>query len=777
MRQLIRWGAVILALLVVFGLSQTGMLASLDRRLNDWHFASTTTPVSGTTVVVEIDSKSLAEIGVWPWPRSLHARLLDQLMAANVDMVAFDIDFSSASTLFDDAIFAASLEQAGGYAILASFAQTNADGTVTFARPNHQFADLADAALVNVLLDPITGRAHSLPAQASDAQGTIPALAVELARPSFDLPEIIEVDFSLDLAALPRFSFTDVLYGRVDPSELAGKQIIVGASAIELRDFFQVPLHGVIAGPVLQALAVETLKAGRVIVDWGSLPGLGVAAFIAMIMLLRRQRAPIPVLLGILGLSALSGEALAYHAYTELDILVDTGSFHVGLVLLFGLALADDGYRHLQGRRSALQRMQYLASHDAATGLWSRQGLLEQPPPAVPLAMVLLHVPATDELRALLGHDLVQKLLSRFAKRLDHTGFSELARVAGASFAMTRRDDGDADKLAASARHLASTLCGTYDVDGHTLHIDVLAGYSAGTTSRADLLNQAETALIHARSNRLTVRGFSAADQVAMGRRRRLDRDLRQALLRGQLRLIYQPQVDMVSREIIGAETLMRWEHPELGLISPAEFIPLAEETGQIIELGRWIISEACRQAMEWPAPITVAVNVSPIQFQHDDICQAVAAALRNTGLPAHRLELEITESSRVTDPKRVHDVMWRLQKLGIQLSIDDFGTGYSSLGYFRDLPFDTVKIDQSFVRNRTAEQDIALLAAIIELSKKMGKHTVAEGVEDEATARNLAQMGCTYGQGYYFGRPMPHDVLCTRLTETASPAGLEAQA
>ncbi|GAB5428467.1 MAG: hypothetical protein Devi2KO_19260 [Devosia indica] len=239
----------------------------------------------------------------------------------------------------------------------------------------------------------------------------------------------------------------------------------------------------------------------------------------------------------------------------------------------------------------------------------------------------------------------------------------------------------------------------------------------------------------------------------------------------------FQPQVDLKSRNIIGAEALMRWDHPELGPVSPAEFIPLAEETGLIVELGRWILFEACQQAAAWPSPITVAVNVSPIQFQHVDLAATVANALRSSGLPASRLELEITESSRVTDPGRVHAVMWQLRDLGVRLAIDDFGTGYSSLSYFRDLPFDLVKIDQSFVRDRTSASDRNLLAAIVDLAARMDKLTIAEGVEDEATACLLGTLGCNYGQGYYFSRPISDTDMHAILAAPArNPPGLVAQ-
>lgn len=764
MPQLIRWSALTVVTLVLLGLTLGGMLSSLDSRLSDWRLALNSIPASGNTVLVEIDSKSLEEIGVWPWPRSLHASLLDRLMEAGADEVAFDIDFSSASDLFDDALFTAALERAGGYAWLAAFAQANVHRAMAFSRPLPEFASAAGPVLVNVLLDPMTGRARSLPTFASDEYGTIPALAVQLIRPSIELPDILQVDFSIDMSGIPRFSYTDVLYGRVDPAALAGRKIVIGASAIELRDFFTVPRFGVIPGPLLQAMAVETLAAGRILTDWGSLPALLFTAALALGLMVFRRRLNLPSIGLLLLACTITGEALARLAYAHMELIVTTASLHIGMLFLFGLALADNGYKHLLARRDAQERLRYLATHDTSTGLLSRLGLLAQPESADRRMMIVLHIRAMDELRATLGHELVEGLLVQLSHRLSHTGFAEVARVAPAAFALCDLDHGDADRLSKTARQLTRTLSGNYNVDGHNLHVEVIAGYAAGTGVRADLLNQADTAVIQARSQRVAVRGFSPADQLAMDRHRQLDRDLRQAIGRNQLRLIFQPQVDLRTRRIVGAETLMRWEHPELGVISPEEFIPLAEETGLIVDLGRWVLWEACQQATQWPEPITVAVNVSPIQFQHEGFLTMVETALRRSGLPPSRLELEITESESVADPARVRTVMWRLQKLGIRLSIDDFGTGYSSLSYFRDLPFETVKIDQSFVRDRTSTEDRKLLGAIVALSAAMGKLTVAEGIEDEAVASQLAAMGCNLGQGYYFSRPVPGDTLCDLL-------------
>ena len=294
MRQLTRWLSVALLLGLVLLLGRTGLLASLDDGLQDWRLSMTSRPVSGDTVFVAVDSKSLAEVGTWPWPRSLYGRVLDRLMDAGADEVAFDIDFSSSSTPAEDAAFAAALERAGGFAVLAAFVQdTGADGLMV-SRPLPQFTQWADPVLVNVLIDGNAGHARWVPKSASDGSGPMEALAARLGQPTTTLPDLVTIDYSLDLSGIPRFSFTDVLDGHVAPELLAGKKVIVGASAIELRDFFHVPRYGIISGPLVQALAAETVRTGRIIRDFSGLPGLGLVAGLALVIL-ALGRAPVPV--------------------------------------------------------------------------------------------------------------------------------------------------------------------------------------------------------------------------------------------------------------------------------------------------------------------------------------------------------------------------------------------------------------------------------------------------------------------------------------------------
>jgi EAL domain-containing protein (putative c-di-GMP-specific phosphodiesterase class I) len=253
-----------------------------------------------------------------------------------------------------------------------------------------------------------------------------------------------------------------------------------------------------------------------------------------------------------------------------------------------------------------------------------------------------------------------------------------------------------------------------------------------------------------------------------------LESDLRVALERGQLRLHYQPTVDLATSEVVGFEALVRWYHPERGLITPIEFIPIAEATGLIVPLGRWVLEEACRQAVEWSQgeygrPLKMAVNVSVRQFDRADLVEVVAQILAETGMPANQLCLEMTESVLMTDTDDNLEQLVRLKALGVTLAIDDFGTGYSSLAYLRRFPVDTLKIDRSFVERLGAlTDDTALADTIVQLGKSLGMATVAEGIEEFGQLAALREMGCHFAQGYYFSRPVPAEEAGRLLREGA---------
>ncbi len=262
---------------------------------------------------------------------------------------------------------------------------------------------------------------------------------------------------------------------------------------------------------------------------------------------------------------------------------------------------------------------------------------------------------------------------------------------------------------------------------------------------------------------------FSPEMDENLRARQELETAMQQAMERGEISLMFQPQAALEDGSIIGVEALMRWMHPELGAVPPDRFIPVAEETGKIVELGRWILEAACREVATWPGQLRLSVNVSPIQFELVDVVAEVKEALTRSGFPAHRLDIEITEGIFMSNARPVIDALEKLRAIGIGIALDDFGTGYSSLGYLGRLPVDKIKIDQSFVKRLPGDQQAGvIIRAVMMLSEALDKIVIAEGIETADQAWMLKMMGCKVGQGYHFGRPKTATEMHALLGEAA---------
>jgi predicted signal transduction protein with EAL and GGDEF domain len=311
------------------------------------------------------------------------------------------------------------------------------------------------------------------------------------------------------------------------------------------------------------------------------------------------------------------------------------------------------------------------------------------------------------------------------------------------------------------ASRLVEVVGQPVDFNGQQIVSSVSIGIALSTTdgdTEEALIKNADLALYRAKSDgRATFRFFEAQMDAAAKARRALEIDLRQAVANNQLELHYQAQIDIFTDEVVGFESLVRWRHPARGLIPPAEFIPLAEETGLIGPIGEWVLNRACTDALSWPNTIKVAVNLSPVQFKNRNIAQFVEQVLKVTGLLPSRLELEITESVLLNDVDDNLVILRKLKSLGIRISMDDFGTGYSCLGSLRSFPFDKIKIDKSFVGDLEQNSDsTAIIHAVLRLGHSLGMATCAEGVESTEQLSFLRSEGCTEAQGYLYSKPQP---------------------
>jgi len=430
--------------------------------------------------------------------------------------------------------------------------------------------------------------------------------------------------------------------------------------------------------------------------------------------------------------------------------------------------------------REALQaRSQYLAYHDSLTGLGNRLLFKEHLEEALrdaslaphSAAVLFLDLDGFKSVNDTLGHSVGDLLLKSIAAKLRDIlrPTDRIARLGGDEFAILQTSGAQPASSFAMAEQILAIVGQQNIIDGHDVTVGASIGIAFGSPGETDaeiILKNADIAMYSAKSDgRGTYRVFDPEMDSVVQARRILERNLRSGFSNNEFKLFYQPLIDLQTKKVKAFEALIRWDHPERGLISPSEFIQVAEEMGLIVSLGEWVLRQACTAAMDWPEEICVSVNLSPLQFAKGNLVYTVVSALASSALPGSRLELEITESVLLEKSERNISILNQLRSLGIRISMDDFGTGYSSIGYLRSFPFDKIKIDQSFVRDLLGEEgSLAIVRAIAGLGVSFGIITTAEGVETEAQMRCLNLEGCTEVQGYFFSKPVPADEISELL-------------
>jgi len=451
----------------------------------------------------------------------------------------------------------------------------------------------------------------------------------------------------------------------------------------------------------------------------------------------------------------------------------------VFVIIALSLTAAWLAVRDRDQRARTDARMLHLAHQDALTGLANRLSFTESlseryrqgPSLGGGFALLMLDLDRFKVINDTLGHGMGDELLRRAAKRLLQAADGDfVARLGGDEFAVLAPSD--ATLLRSRAERIVDLLSRPFLIDGHVLEISTSIGIAIAPADGADetaLARNADLALYRAKQEGAnTYRFFESEMSERALARRMLELDLRRAVVRQEFEVYYQPQVHSRSGEFDGAEALIRWNHPERGIVSPAAFIPLAEEIGLIGSIGEWVLRTACAEAAKWPDHLSLAVNLSPMQFRDARLAANVAAVLAETGFPASRLELELTENALLQDDGTTYKILHDLRSLGVRISMDDFGTGYSSLSYLRRFPFDKIKIDQSFMRQIPGDRDsMAIVQAISSLGAKLGMTVTVEGVETAEQRAFSINEGCDQLQGYLFSKPVPaavvRDLFATR--------------
>lgn len=757
-------GALFVFLLAIV-LFASGGFEPIENRLSEVRARLLDRPPSGQVAIVEIDAKSLAAIDTWPWSRRYHAALLNRLQVAGVSMVAFDVDFSARSDAEGDAALARALDRVRPV-ILPIFQQPASAVSdaplIIKSRPAAQFS-AAWVGGVNILPGR-DGVVRDFPA-ATMIDGQIqPSMAVLLSDNGTLGDRTFIPDWSIDVRRIPRFSFIDVLDGRVPSKELAGKRVMVGATAIEMGDRYAVPRFGTVPGVVIQALAAESLIQHRALTRSGALPTvLGLVLIVALFAgRFERYGAALPLAAGGLMAALLIVPVIVQSRW---PLSIDTAPL---LVALIGGAVlrAVVEVRH----RTRLARIV-----DAETGLANERALalaLDEAGDQT-LCVASAAIDRFEAIRNTIGSAAAAQMITQASECIERTIGAPVYRVAPDSLAWILPASTDPDTLCASiSERLAEPVLTAKGP------VDVRCTYGLAklkdATSSVHAIEQSLAAIAEARNHGLSRQWFRGMAPEAM-RDLSMMGELRRAMTEGQLFTTYQPKLNLRSGNISHAEALIRWRHPTEGLVPPDRFIPLAEETGVVRELTQFVLRRViadCLAPQAQNVAIGISVNVSAADIGQPDFAKNVLRLLSEARIDPSRLTLEITESAIIRSPETALNVLHALRRGGVRLSIDDYGTGQSTLSYLKTLPVNELKIDKSFVTGLCRnENDRIMVRSTIDLAHQLGLTVVAEGVEDWETVQLLTELGCDYAQGFVIGRGVSIDELSAMASTSVRKA------
>lgn len=711
----------------------------LDQALANQRAAWLERPASGQVHIVEIDARSIAAFNRWPWPRSIHAKAIDRLRESKAALIAFDVDFSSPSEPAEDKALAAALRRAGGSVVLPTFRrESGAD-----VAPLPQLAGESFLAAANVLPE-AHGELRSMPYAVEVGGVPRPSLASMVAERPGGAGELFLIDRSIDPESIPRHSMVDLVGGRIPPEALAGKRILVGATAVETADRYSLPRHGILPGVVAQALAAETLLKGAPPAPVGGSWAL------ALVLLLAAACARLPRGRQI---------AMGFAAAGLVILLLPVAGEWLGLDVPVGPALVALGAAAAAGAagRAAWSRLETSLA-DSKTGLPNLVAL-ERDSRELPAATIAVaRIEGFAELLSALGPDGTSILVRAVAGRLAFAASAaRIYRIEEAGLAWIEPEQAELDdRFEAIHAVMRAPFAAGRNVEVLT-HFGAARG--AGAAAR-QLCADAALAALHAaeRGNRWQL--FTASDSERASWRVSLLAELDSALARGELWNAYQPKLDLRSGRIEAVEALVRWDHSERGTLAPDSFIPLIEQHGRAADLTLHVMAQALADATAWAAegqPLGVAVNISATLLHDRAFLQRLEQLLQASGFPAERLTLEVTESAAMAEPEAAVVALEDWRKLGVGVSIDDYGTGQSSLSYLQKMPATELKIDRSFIAAMAdGPRDRILVRSTIAMAHELGLAVVAEGVEDEICLQLLREMGCHQAQGYGISRPVP---------------------
>jgi diguanylate cyclase len=754
-----RRAAIVLgALLIGIVVLQTGIGRSIDLMMTDARALVRDRPPSGKLVLIEIDRKALRQYGTWPWPRRYQGALIDRLIDAGAQRVAFDYDYSSLSNPSDDRAFIDALRHAEGRVILGAGLDSGGSESA-YVMPRPEFARHAIVGNIPAPFDPDGFVRHAVTGQMIDGR-VIPSLAALLADYPISSSEIFRLDMSIDVGQIDRISAADILGGTLDPARVAGKRVIVGPTALELRDRVYLtrkfvspgdavarPPSFVMPGVFVHLIGAETLMNGKTPIAMGGLLPLLLMLLSVIAIATVRSRIAAAAIIVISALALLIGPLAAEATLRWVFYVVP------GLAML-GAGVAMRGFASL-----AKSFFDSVATNELS-GLPNAHALHFDVRSGERVHIAVARIQDLSAITAVLGEKQTGELLRRVAERIAF--IAEDARVyhlADPVFAWMVRP-GSEDEAPDRFEALAAILSAPIKIGPRPIDIAMTYGLCSTEPDLNVALRGATLAAERAAERGLRWHGYSSDEQDEASWRMSLLGELDSAIDSGQIWVAYQPKYELKTGTVIGAEALVRWLHPERGAIRPDNFIPLAEESGRIAKLTRFVLDTALGDF----ATITnadqrpmVAVNLSTTLLAAPNLIEMVCDALWRNGVLPEQLILEVTESAAMTSDENALAVLERFRSMGIGISIDDYGTGQSTLNYLKRLPATELKIDQSFVRAIVdSRSDEILVNSTIQLGHQLGMKVVAEGVETSDVLERLEAFGCDVIQGYLIGKPVP---------------------
>lgn len=781
-------GLAVIALLVVLT-DLSGVLRPVDDGLARLRFDVLQRPASDTLTVVEIDAASIRAAGRWPWGRERFATAIDKLQAAGAEVVAFDVDFSARSSPEADRALRAAIERRPGGVVLPTFVQPMKEGDeerLVETSPLGALSAEAVLASVNVPVDS-DGRVRRYHHGFGGENGYRQTVAGLLAGAPYGRTGSFLIDYGVRPADIDRLTFQDVHDGRFDPELVRGRKVLIGSTALELGDRFATPKLGTVPGVYVHALAYESLKAGRGLVQLHPLAALAIACWVAWLLrprdtldLTRAMRRHLAVAGGLV-LAPLAVQALA-------PVSLDASPVMMAQLL----ALIWVTRTELTRRAEAIVRereagLLHLALHEPETELPNRRALLRAlgerlaEPGAGPTAVIAIGIDRFSTMRGAIGYRRFNEVMRQVAGRIAETSGEAMVAHLSTSVLGLVVSAPTAPALRATVRKLEG-LDPSIEIDGE-LPVDAFVRLGVAYRRQDDdtaesLLENASVALDRARDLDRRAVAFDRKAFADPSLNLALMSDMRRALAAGEMRLHYQPKVSTRTGEVLGVEALVRWSHPTRGPIRPDVLVATAEETGMIRALTDWGVAQAVADLKRLGAlghGITVAVNISAGLLADREFKRKLIRSAEGCG---GRLCLEITESAIIQSPDEALAAIAEFRAAGLKISIDDYGTGLSSLSYLKLIEADELKLDKSLV-TAVAEsaRDRLILKSTVELAHGLGMSVVAEGVETPQVMAALAAMGCDVAQGFLVSRPLAVEDLADFLAAPADARARRARA